>query len=163
MNDDWLALGTVGKAKGTQGAFMFRPYNALSDAFDTVERVRIKDKIYSVDSVRDLPNGIEIKVEGIDSPEAAKLLVNLELFAPRAELPPPQADEVLLADLNGKRVVEDGEDIGEVIGFTRAGSEIYFEVLGKKGEVVPVPSSGPFVVRLEGDTVIVSGVAVLFE
>jgi 16S rRNA processing protein RimM len=163
-SESFIELGIVGKPRGLSGAFVFRPHNPQSDAFDTVEEVQVAGVIRAIEWLRPAGSGIEMKLAGIDSPEAAKALTHQAVSARQSDLPPPEAGEIYLADLAGKTAVDEaGQTLGVVTGFSRSASEIYIDVRAPNGEVVSLPSSGPFVLRVGPEQVVLAGVDGLFS
>ena len=154
----------MGKPRGLSGSFIFRPHNPQSDAFDTVEEVQVKGVLRAIEWLRPAGNGVEIKLTGIDTPEAAKALTHEAVLARQADLPPPEAGEIYLADLQGKHAVDEaGTVLGVVTGFSRSPHDVYFDVRASHGEIISLPSSGPFVLRIEADKVVLTGVDGLFD
>jgi 16S rRNA processing protein RimM len=71
-----------------------------------VEEARVTDK------------GVLAKLEGLESPEEARLKVGLEIGVWRSEMPPPEPGEYYLSDLEGIDAVSaSGEPLGRVDHF----------------------------------------------
>lgn len=154
----------MGKPRGLSGSFIFRPHNPQSDAFETLEEVQVKGVVRAIEWLREAGSGVELKLAGIDTPEAAKALTHEAVAARQADLPPPAPNEIYLADLQGKTAVDEkGVVLGTVTGFSRSPHDVYFDVRAAHGEVISLPSSGPFVRRIEADRVVLTGVDGLFD
>ena len=77
-----------------------RPLKKAQSLFDAHQ------KTYDVEGVRSAPKDrLLLKLKGIDTPEAALLYKNTDLFAPKTLLPTPLKDEFYYHDLVGMRAV----------------------------------------------------------
>lgn len=78
-----------------------------------------------------------VKLEGVDSPEAAQKLVGQWLTAPPETLPLLPEGEYFHYQLIGLRVVtQDGEELGEVSEIIETGSNDVYVVSGAQGELL---------------------------
>ena len=83
-------------------------YGALTDA-SGARRLTLRAARFVKDDM------LVVKVDGVGDRDSATALTNLELFVPRAQLPPPDEDEFYLADLEGLEArLEDGTVFGRV-------------------------------------------------
>jgi 16S rRNA processing protein RimM len=80
-----------------------------------------------------------VKLEGIDSPEAAQALAGAAVRVARAELPPPPAGEFYQADLLGLKVLNsEGQLLGMVAHFVAGPANTVMVVRGAREHWVPV-------------------------
>lgn len=123
-SDTLRLMGHVLKAHGLHGAFKvwaetddpqrFARLNVLylGDAPATARPVAVQSVQYQ--QTRHGPVAV-LKLEGIDTPEAAERLRHQSLFADEAALPPLADDEFYLDDLAGLAVQhEDGTPVGTI-------------------------------------------------
>jgi len=79
-------------------------------------------------------DGLVARFEGIDSPEAARVLRGLEVAIRRGDLPPADEGEVYWVDLVGCTVVNrEGVDLGRVTGLMETGANDVLVVVAGSG------------------------------
>ena len=113
-----VLVGRFGAAHGVRGEIRLKSftadpraiasYGALTDASGT--------RRFALAGLRVVKDDMcVVRVEGVADRTAAEQLTNVELFLPRAQLPPPEEDEFYLADLVGlAAVLETGEPYGTI-------------------------------------------------
>lgn len=97
------------------------------------------EKTLQVEATRWSGDNLLLKFAGIDSPEAAKLLADFELWVPRDQAAPLKEGEVYLADLIGCSLVFAGTAKGKVTGFLEGAAAVLLEVEKTNGETCVVP------------------------
>ncbi len=97
------------------------------------------EKTLKVETTRRSGDNLLLKFVGIDSPEAAKMLADFELWVPRDQAAPLEEGEVYLADLIGCSLVFAGVVRGRVMGHLEGASAILLEVEKTNGENCIVP------------------------
>jgi 16S rRNA processing protein RimM len=91
-----------------------------------VEEARVTDK------------GVLAKLEGLESPEEARLKVGLEIGVWRSEMPPPEPGEYYLSDLEGVDAVSaSGEPLGRVDHFRSTPGGTVVIVRGEQEHWIP--------------------------
>jgi 16S rRNA processing protein RimM len=96
-------------------------------------------------------NQVILKLEGIDSPEAARELVGQWLTAPPETSPQLPAGEYFHYQLLGLRVItEEGEGLGEISEILQTGSNDVYVVSGEKGELL-IPAISQVVRNIDLD------------
>lgn len=130
-------VGTISGAHGIKGEIKLRSFTAnpkaiadyqpLSDAKNTRE---FRFTIIGV-----VKDQLIAKVEGINDRNAAELLRQTELYAPRERIPSPQhEDEVLLEDLIGLQArLSDGSIYGNILAVMNYGAGDIVEIAPAKG------------------------------
>jgi len=110
----------LGKIAGTFGVSGWVKVTSYTEPLDNILRFRTWQlgragdwTVACVSEGRVTAKGVLAKLEGIDTPEAARLLVGTEIGVWRRELPSPAAGEYYLSDLEGLEVVNVG---GELLG-----------------------------------------------
>ena len=115
----------LGKIAGTFGVLGWVKVNSYTDPLDNLVRYRVWQLRKGVDwtavrlaEARITGKGVLAKLEGVDTPEAARVLVGTELGVWRHELPSPAPGEYYLSDLEGLDVVNtSGEPLGVIDHF----------------------------------------------
>ncbi len=79
-----------------------------------------------------------VKLEGVDSPEQAEALRNMEIAVSRAELPDPGPDSWYWTDLEGLLVVNrEGIELGRVSHLFETGANDVMVVQGERERLIP--------------------------
>ena len=92
----------------------------------TLEDARVTDK------------GVLAKLEGLESPEEARLKVGFEIGVWRSQMPPPEAGEYYLSDLEGIDAFSgDGERLGRVDHFRTTPGGTVLVVKGEQEHWIP--------------------------
>ena len=80
-------------------------------------------------------DGLVARLEGIDTPEAARALRGSDVAILRGDLPPPEADEVYWVDLVGCEVVNrNGVNLGRVSSLLETGANDVLVVVSGSGD-----------------------------
>ena len=92
-----------------------------------------------------------VRLAGIDSREAAEKLTGAELFARRAQLPPPSDDEFYHDDLVGlDAVTREGDRLGEVVSLRNFGAGDILEIAPAPGvETLLLPFTKAVAVEID--------------
>jgi 16S rRNA processing protein RimM len=142
--EDWLAGGRVGRPHGLDGSFhVHEARSALLTIGVAVRAGDLQAKIVRRAGTDDRPI---VRLDGVESREAAEALRGLELLVPREIAPALEDDEWWAEDLVGCRVVDGDRELGRVARLIPLPS---CEAL----EVVADPSEEPFLVPLVRDAV----------
>ena len=108
----WLSAGRVGRPHGLDGSFYVTRPRAQLLTLGAPLRVRERDhEIVRRAGTDDKPI---VRVDGVDSREAADALRGEELLAPRAAAPPLDEDEYWPEDLEGCAVTDGEAAVGVV-------------------------------------------------
>ena len=153
--DSHVLLGTLGRTFQLSGGLRFY---ALGDAEEAA--IKVVNRVFlegfgerAVARVRPVGAQLVVYFVGHDNPQSAQVLVNAEVYAPRAALPETPAHYLdLLLELP---VRVDGEAFGEVVEVIPAGSDIGQDLL------VVDTSEREVLVPLQADYVTVSETAVV--
>jgi 16S rRNA processing protein RimM len=100
-----------------------------------------------------------MKLQGIDSPEAAKSLSGAELIVQREQAAPLEEGEFYVEDLRSLEVVYAGRTIGHITGVIEAGGGSLIEIRLASGETKLIPFRDEFL----GDVDIEAKRAVLLQ
>jgi 16S rRNA processing protein RimM len=109
---DWLAGGRVGRPHGLDGSFhVLEPRAALLELGTTV---RIGDRETEIVRRAGTDDRPIVRLDGVDTREAAGALRGVELLMPRSAAPALEDDEWWAEDLVGCRVVDGARELGRV-------------------------------------------------
>lgn len=146
---DLIAIGRVKTAFGVAGEVKIESFSGETDHWLSVERVwlliRGEKREYRVTAARRHGADVVAKLEGIDTPEAAKGLTGVEIWAGRSDAAPLNEGEYYVADLVGCGLYHNGQQHGEVIGVWETGQCHMLEVLCKDGVTRHVPFMAPYI------------------
>jgi 16S rRNA processing protein RimM len=115
----------LGKIAGTFGVLGWVKVSSFTEPLDNLldypvwlMRISGKWSTVQVSEGRVTGKGVLAKLEGFDTPEAARVLVGTEVGVWRHELPPTAQGEYYLSDLEGlAAVTPDGESLGTIDHF----------------------------------------------
>jgi 16S rRNA processing protein RimM len=151
--DNHVQLGRLGKTFQLQGGLRFYGLGEAEEgAIFDLKRVFLRGVGESdIRDVREMAGHIIIYLSRALTVEAAKQLVNAEVYAAKAALPEPDDDNLYLDELIGLGVWLDNKPFGKVTEIQNAGLQDLLIIKTSKGEVV-FPFPAPYV-RIEEDGV----------
>lgn len=167
MVDSFVA-GVVGAPFGVQGFVKVHVPSGETEHLESLTTARLRingvERNYEVEDSSGHPASFVMKFRGVDTPEAAKLLVGAELIVPREAAAPLDEDEFYVEDLRGVAVIlpsENGESevLGEIVDILEGGGGQLAEVRVKDGTRRLVPFRNEFF----GDIDLSKKTAVLHE
>jgi len=147
---DKLAIAIIKRSHGVKGYLRIKSLSGETDHFVSLKRVFIKErdaeKVFTVEDIRAVsPDGLLIKLKGIDSPETSKSFVGKEILVERKYASQLKKGEYYISDLCQCDVYKGNEVIGHVKSVINAGNADLLEVLSKNGEVLMIPFINRFV------------------
>lgn len=111
MKLQFLEAGEIVTTHGVRGEMKILPWADGPDFLVDYKRVRIGGTEYKVESCRIQKNCNLLKVQGVDTMEAAQALRGKTVEIYRQDAP---ADMIFVAELIGVSVFADGEEIGKI-------------------------------------------------
>lgn len=118
-----VELGRIAKPHGIRGEVKVRLHWGGSEVLCAASHVLVHaagpdDRLHSmrIEHARRVPDGILLKLAGVDDRSAAEQLRGASVALERSELPEPAEGEYYLTDLVGARLLAPEGDIGEIIG-----------------------------------------------
>jgi 16S rRNA processing protein RimM len=123
-----VPIARVVQAHGVTGEMLVAPYLDDRMYYNRLDQVAILQadggvQCYGVQRLRDAGERLLLRLGGITSRETARSFVGVDLFVPRAELPPSADGEFYWFDLEGLLVYTlEGEYLGHVVEFFPTGS-----------------------------------------
>ena len=159
---DSIAIGTVYGSHGVRGHLKVGSFSGEYDHFQNLRDVELRraenSRRLAVQEVRRTDRGALMKLEGIDTPEAARSFAEWEIWVPREHGCPLGAGEYYAADLCGCALVcragdegssateQPGEErIGTVVSVRDNGVSDLLEVERPDGSRVVVPFQERFI------------------
>ncbi len=146
---EMLAVGVVTATHGLKGEVTVRSFSGRIDHLRRLRAVLLRrgteERRAAVQSVRAKTPHAVMKLEGVDSPEQARLLRGFEILVPRAEAAPLERGEFYATDLCGCGLYFGPERLGSVRAVLETGASQLLEVEGPAGKVFLVPFIDHFV------------------
>lgn len=138
-----LAVGIVRTSHGVQGYVKVKSFSGETAHFSSMREVLLikdnREKVYRIEAVKTVHEGVLIKFEGVDSPEAGKLLSGSEIWVERNLSAPLEDGEFYAADVQGCRLIYQGEDVGIVKSIIENGATDLLEINVEGGtRIVPL-------------------------
>lgn len=148
-----LAVAKLGAPRGVSGFLKLHSYSGeyghlkkLKDALVAPEKTPGQAKTMRIKAVEVGEWGMSVAFEGYDTPEKARALTGLELFASREGASPLKSNEWYIHDLVGLKLVLGGAAVGEVLGVLDGGADPLLEVrVAASGAQVLVPFRSEFI------------------
>lgn len=138
-----LAVGIVRTSHGVQGYVKVKSFSGETAHFSQMREVLLiknnREKAYRIEAVKPFHEGVLIKFEGVNTPEAGKQLAGYEIWAERDLSAPLEAGEYYAADVIGCHLYFQGEDVGVVRAIIENGATDLLEVNAERGaRIVPL-------------------------
>jgi len=164
---DLLAVGVITSTHGIAGGLKVRSFSGeashlLGLRSALLRRSGVEKRVVFAE-IRPQGAGLIVRVEGLDAPEKARVLIGFEIWVPRSQAAPLAAGEYYEADLCRCTVWFGDELVGTVRSVWEGGPTQLLEVERAGGRTVLVPFSEHFIgdvdvqggrIRLAGDEVI---------
>jgi 16S rRNA processing protein RimM len=153
-----LAVGIIRTSHGVHGYVKVMSLSGETDHLFELEQVSLRkngrEKVYRVEEVKSFKDGVLMKLEGVDTPEAGKALAGSELWVERDLAAPLTEGEYYISDMIGCSLVCGGSRCGEVVSVSETGVADLLEVKTGRG-VRMIPFTSKFVgeVDLESGTI----------
>ena len=145
----FLAVGVITSTHGVTGELKVKSfsgeYRHLLGLRDAFLRKGGAERRVIFESVRRQDPGVIVKVEGLETPEKARVLVGWEIWVARSSAAPLGEQEYYAADLCRCRLWFGEEEIGAVRSVWEGGPSQLLEVVGKGGKTFLVPFSEHFI------------------
>lgn len=133
---DRIVIGNISKPQGVRGEVKITPLTDDAERFLKLKKVFVDDKEYAVDNSRVSPNGVYLKLKGIDDRNAAELLRNKDLTVLRQDAVKLDKDRYFIVDIIGCEVTTDGEKIGKLVDVLQYGAADVYVISTKKGRAM---------------------------
>jgi 16S rRNA processing protein RimM len=154
--EELIEIGQVAKPWGIRGEVKIRLVTDVPDRFQSLEGVYLHDaerspEWYRIEGVKKLKGAVSVKLERIDSPEAAEELRGCEVSVLESDRAPLGEDEYYIYDLVGLSVLDtDGQHVGILKRVYQGAGQDVLEV-DVDGAPVLIPSVKEFVQKVDLD------------
>ena len=167
MKSEYLEAGKIVAVHALHGEVKVNPWCDSPEILCNFKYVFLgRDKKKTrIESARPVKTQAVVKLEGVDTPEAAQTLRNTVLYIKREQLPLGE-NEHFIADLIGLAVfdADTGELYGEIIDVLQTGANDVYVIRGSKGELlVPVLPHVVLEIDTENEKVLIRPLEGLFE
>jgi 16S rRNA processing protein RimM len=138
-----LAVGRLGSSFGVEGFLKVISFSGEWDHFLDLDTVILKNgpgrEVMAVDSIRRKGGTLQIRLKGINSPEAARRYTGWDIYVPRENAAPLKEGEYYHADLCRCRLFCGDREIGPVQAVVEGGNGDLLEVRINGGTVRYIP------------------------
>jgi 16S rRNA processing protein RimM len=135
--DRLVVVGLFGAPQGVKGEIRLKSFTGDPKAIGAYGPLTDSKRkcAFVFERLRALKDDmLVVKLEGLETREAAAALTGVELFARREQLPPPNEDEFYYADLVGlDAVTRAGERLGRVAAVSNYGAGDILEIASNGG------------------------------
>ncbi len=137
----FLLIGKLGKTHGVSGEMDFYVYTDFPERLKHGKKVFLgEDKApVLLDTLRPKNKLMLISFEGINSPEEARVMTNLEVFVKTSEIPALPAGMYYHHELIGLRVYEDENFLGVLTEILETGANDVFVIKNDEREELLLP------------------------
>jgi 16S rRNA processing protein RimM len=152
--DRLILMGVFGAPQGVRGEIRVKSLTgdprAIGDYGPLTNKGRTR--AFAFESLRPLKDDmLAARIAGLSTREAAEALKNVEIFARRDQLPPPNEDEFYYDDLVGLEAVDAaGAPLGQVISLMNHGGGDVLEIApADRGETLLLPFTKSVAPRID--------------
>jgi 16S rRNA processing protein RimM len=155
-SDRLIPLGIFGAPHGVRGELRVKSYTQDPKAIGAYGDLTDKTgaNTFKLAALRPLKDDmLVVRLAGIDRREDAERLTGAELFARRAQLPPPSDDEFYHDDLIGLEArTREGDELGRVVALRNFGAGDILEIApAAGGETLLLPFTKTVAVEVDFD------------
>jgi 16S rRNA processing protein RimM len=149
-------MGVFGAPQGVRGEIRVKSMTGEPRAIGAYGTLTNKGRTraFAFESLRPLKDDmLAARIAGVSTREAAEALKNVEIFARRDQLPPPNEDEFYYDDLVGLEVVDAaGAPLGRVISLMNHGAGDVLEIApADGGDTLLLPFTKSVVTHVDFD------------
>jgi 16S rRNA processing protein RimM len=131
-------MGRIAGSYGVQGWLRVQPYSELPDALAAYRVWRVGGGEYLLHAARAHSGALLAKLDGIETPEAARALKGATVEIERSALPPPAQGEYYWTDLVGLQVMNTrGARLGTVAEVSSNGAHEVLRIAGERERLLP--------------------------
>ncbi len=147
----FISIGIIRKTHGINGGVIFDPLTDFPERIRKGKTVYVGEDHtpYVIRSVQDKPPFLIICFEGIDQPETAVGLQNMQVYKSKKDLPKLPKGTYYFFDLIGCEVfTESGDNVGIVTDIIETGPTCVFQIKMNDGSEQLVPNVDEFVISI---------------
>ncbi len=148
--DELIEIGHVARPWGIKGEVKIHLTSDIPDRIDGLEGVYLHNGesnplFYTIEWIKHLNEAAAVKFEGINTPEEAECLRNLEIAVPESDRAPLSEDEYYIYDLIGLEAEDcEGGKLGTLKKVIQGAAQDIFLIATSDGDVM-VPAVPTFV------------------
>lgn len=149
---EYLVVGVLRRPYGLKGELVMEVITDFPEQLKvgSAVYVGVRRTLMTISSTRKHPEGLAIKLLGVDSPEAAGDLRKQAVFVKTADRPPLPAGTYYHHELIGFRVVnQNGESIGTLREILQTGANDVYVVSQDQGGEILLPAIASVVLGVE--------------
>lgn len=129
-----VIVGKFGKTHGSDGSILVHSFTQIPDNIRFFSDYYFKNgDLIEIKFIKKKNSGFLTKLNGIETPEKAKILTNKYIYIKRDCLPKVNNDEYYFSDLIGLEVYIENIKIGDITAVNNHGAGDYCEVRKKTG------------------------------
>jgi 16S rRNA processing protein RimM len=152
--DRLILMGVFGAPQGVRGEIRVKSLTGDPRAIGAYGPLTNKGRTrsFAFESLRPLKDDmLAARIAGVSTREAAEALKNVEIFARRDQLPPPDEDEFYYDDLVGLEAIDvEGAPLGRVISLMNHGAGDVLEIApADGGETLLLPFTKSVAPRID--------------
>ena len=162
---DWIPVGRVTRTHGLKGELKFFPADQDDLVVQNDQQIRLGETTFKIKSVRGAKSPFIVKLEGVDSIEAAQSLSGQEVLVAKEDFESLPEGEYYRFEIEGLKAFDDtGKYYGVIEEIIATGSNDVYVVRGDGKEwLVPMIDSVVQNIDLEEGKLIFHCVEGLFE
>jgi 16S rRNA processing protein RimM len=149
---DWVPMAVVRRPHGIKGALKLHLFHPGGQALKKGQRVLLRSSTgKEVESeIRGIDGAGNLTLDSVSDRNQAESWRGAELFMARADFPDADDDEVYLVDLLGCQAHDqDGDAVGEVVGFSTNGPQDLLELDDGKGGIHLFPFVPELILQID--------------
>jgi len=147
-------VGIIRTSHGVRGYVKIASFSGEREHFYQMKEVLLKqqgkEKVYRVEDVKPLGDGLIVKFEGVDNPELGKQLSGAEIWVDRELAAPLKEGEYYASDISGCDVIFAGKKVGTIRSILEGGHKDLLEVTCDDG-IHLVPLTEQFIGSIDID------------
>jgi len=147
---EFMTVGQITKPHGVRGEVKVVSFIDSLEDFRTLDKIYLDGQLIKITSVKLQTDRAILKIEGVDTVEAAERYRNKYLMIKREDADELPEDSYYIADLIGCTVVDtEGNDLGKVFDVIETGSNDVYWVKGEGKKEVLIPALKDIVVEVD--------------
>lgn len=149
----FLIIGKLGKSHGVYGEIEMQVFTDFPERLKPGRKFYLGEekKVYTLDTIRPKNKNLLLSFIGIDSPEAARQLTNLFVYAKTSEVPPLPQGQYYHHEIIGLKVYEDSTFLGEISEILETGANDVFVVNNPSGAEILLPDIPSVILEIDLD------------
>lgn len=151
----YLAIGFLRRPHGVSGEIIMDLHTDFPNRIKAGRKVYIGEKYETAtfSSVREHGQGLLVRLQGFDTPEAVGRFRNHWVYVRASEVPPLPEGQHYKYELVGLSVVEDtGKPLGELVEILETGANDVYIIRDETGKEILLPAIPPVILEVDMNT-----------